>query len=77
MSGTPKTLEEMIEWEMIYGAASSFKRRMLAGFRDFLAQKFTAALFENESATAQKALTDLWESIFGEKLDSTRGETPR
>lgn len=67
--GTPKTLDELIVNEMCIGTAATFRERMNNGLRDYLAQKFQAAMLKCHTPEQEALLEDLWFSITGERLN--------
>lgn len=64
--GTPKTLDQAIVEAMCIGPASEGKDRIKDAVRDFMAQKFTKAIFDSMSDEERDNLKKLWSEITGD-----------
>jgi hypothetical protein len=74
--GTPKSLNEAVQNALMVGPMNEAPERVVAHVRDFLAQRFGAAMLERPES--QSVLDELWETITGEKRTpaSTWQDTP-
>ncbi len=66
MSGTPKTLREAVLLYVPYGTTQTVSDFVTAGLKDFLSQRFQAAILDADSSGDEalaKALADLFEKI--------------
>lgn len=63
---TPKTLEEAIRNGMMYGPLNQVMERTYLHVKDFLAQRFGAAVLQYPES--EKALMELYERIIKEEV---------
>ncbi len=66
--GTPKTLEEAIHNGLCVGPLSDVVDRTKQCIRDYLAQRFQAAMLKAHTPEQEALLEDLWLAITGERL---------
>jgi len=64
--GEPKSIEEAVMYAVMVGPMSGLQTRVRDGLRNFLAQKFQAAITEASDDEAEKLLK-LWFEITGER----------
>lgn len=65
---TPSTLMQAIEKPLAGTIGEGIGIHIEPHIRDFLAQKFTAALLEAETIEGSEAIAKLWEKITGRKI---------
>ena len=66
--GTPDSIDELLTREMTCGPLDTFFIRMKSAFRDYLAQRFQAAMYKAHTPEQEALLEELWFSITGERL---------
>lgn len=62
-AGTPKSLDAVISIALCVGPMSQLRFRLYHGIRDFLAQRFGAAILGTENGDCLQRLENLFQSI--------------
>lgn len=72
--GTPETLQEAIDRGIMLGPLCHIRERTFEAVREFLANKFQAAMLRSSGAMEDEGLRQLFKSITKQKIEELEGD---